>query len=159
MSSINSVTSQVSGEELYRIRKQTEAVKTEEVSTQSQPEIKTDEYDKANPVGETAEGVYSVNHDESGNLKVDYKPVSKNEDSGQAQKSEQKEQPAQSGGSAPVTSSSSDDDDDELEELKQQRDTLKAQLNRASDESEKQALRTQLQSVEAEIISLTLNNK
>ena len=152
MSTIAGVGSQAQSEELYRIRKQTEAVKeTQEAQEQSVQPVKVDEYDKANPVGEEAEGVYSVSHDEAGNLKVDYKPTAKSE--------ARMEQPAQSGGSAPVSEASSSDDDDELEELKQQRDALKTQLNRAGDEGQKQALRTELQSVEAEIIALTMNSR
>ena len=62
------------------------------------------------------------------------------------------------GGAAPAAktdesseSDSSDDDDDELEKLKQQRDAIKQQLNRASDEETKAALRSQLQSIEMQI--------
>ena len=160
--SIQSVSSQVQSEELYVIRKKSEQVQesaksAEQVQEQTQVQAaQTDTYDKANPVGEEAEGVYSVSHDESGNLTVNYKPTAKSEAKAESQTSGKTEQagegqPAQSGGAAPVTSSSDDDDDEELEELKEQRDALRQQLNRAADEETKQALRVQLQSVELQI--------
>ena len=161
--SIQSVSSQVQSEELYVIRKKSEQVQesaksAEQVQEQTQVQAaQTDTYDKANPVGEEAEGVYSVSHDESGNLTVNYKPAAKSEAKAESQTSGKTEQagegqPAQSGGAAPATSSSDDDEDDEeLEELKEQRDALRQQLNRAADEETKQALRVQLQSVELQI--------
>ncbi len=152
------IDSSTQSKELYVIRKQQEQIQeTAKTAEQAQVQpLKADEYDKANPVGEEAEGVYSLSHDESGNLTVNYKPTAKSEAKSESQKNqqteqkEQKEQPAQSGGAAPVTSSS-DDDDDELEELKEQRDALRQQINRAADEETKQALRVQLQSIELQI--------
>lgn len=141
--SIQNISNTTQSNELYKIRKQTEQQQVQE--SQVQP-IQADEYDKANPVGEEAEGIYRISHDDSGSLKVDYKPVAKNE----AQKPEQKEQSAKSGGSAPVTSGS-DDEDEELKKLKEQRDALRQQINRATDEETRQALRVQLQSVELQI--------
>lgn len=149
------IDSSTQSKELYVIRKQQEQIQeTAKTAEQAQVQpLKADEYDKANPVGEEAEGVYSLSHDESGNLTVNYKPTAKSEAKAESQKAnptEQKGQPAQSGGAAPVTSSS-DDDDDELEELKEQRDALRQQINRAADEETKQALRVQLQSIELQI--------
>ena len=142
--SIQSITQQVQDSEQYKIRKQTaeRAEQTQQAQSQSQIQSetstpKTDTYDKANPVGEAVEGIYSVSHDDEGNMKVNYT------------------QPAEkSSGATPApatTSTSSSDSDDELEELKKQEEQLKAQLNRDTDESVKQTLRTQLQSVEVQI--------
>ena len=124
-----------------------------------------DTYDKENPVGVQAEGIYSLAHDEEGNLTVNYvKPSAKSEDTeetGQAsqangsQKSEASQGAQMAGGTQ--SSSSSSSDDDELEELQQQRDAIRQQLNREQDENVKAQLRTQLQSVEAEIIQLKAN--
>ena len=170
--SIQNVSSQVQSEELYVIRKQSEQVKesakvSEQVQEQTQVQVtQTDTYDKANPVGEEVEGVYSVSHDESGNLTVNYKPTAKSEaksesqKSGQSGQSEKAEggQPAQSGGSVQAAStSSSSDDDDELEELEEQKEALKLQLSRETDESTKQALRVQLQSIEVQIALKSAN--
>ena len=147
---VSTIQNSIQSSEQYKIRKQTEAQQAEQVS-QAQAEQQAaqvpevDEYDKANPVGEEVEGIYSVSHDEEGNLKVDYKqPEAKAENS----------QPAQSA-SAPVTTSS--DDDDELEELEQQRDALKQQLNHETDEATKAQLRTQLQSIETQIALKSAN--
>ncbi len=117
---------------------------------QAQQVQQVDEYDKANPVGEEVEGIYSVSHDENGNLKVDYKqPAEKSDDKKDAKSTEQP-QKAQ-GTTTTSTDSTEDDEDDELEKLKEQRDTLKAQLNREADEGTKAQLRAQLQAVEAQI--------
>ena len=171
--SVNNIQANVQNTEQYKIRKQTETKQAEELQSQIQlaeqaaQEIRQlDEYDKAHPVGEEVEGIYSVSHDESGNLKIDYKqPTSKTEDSQEKQdkketmavKANEKSGEAK-GGAAPAAktdesseSDSSDDDDDELEKLKQQRDAIKQQLNRASDEETKAALRAQLQSIEMQI--------
>lgn len=132
--SIQSINQQVQDNEQYKIRSQ----KSEQVqstqstqSSQTQP-VKTDTYDKSNPVGETVEGIYSVSHDSEGNMKVNYT------------------QPKTSGVQATSTSSASSDDD-ELEALKKQEEQLKAQLNRETDESARRALMTQLQSIEMQI--------
>ena len=73
--SVQNIQSNIQTSEQYRIRKQTEQVQQPE---QSQDVQQLDEYDKANPVGEEVEGIYSVSHDDEGNLKVDYRqPTSK----------------------------------------------------------------------------------
>ena len=80
--SIQNISSAAQNTELYKIRKQTEETKAENIQqvSVSSEQVQTDEYDKANPVGEEVEGIYSVSHDQEGNLKVDYKqPVSKSE--------------------------------------------------------------------------------
>lgn len=148
--SIESITSQVKNAEQYVIRSEKEIKNSEQaVSSQTSQSIqpvkpvKTDEYDKANPVGESVEGIYSVSHDEEGNLKVNY-----------TQPPEKSSGANAGAGAAPVASSGttdSTDSDEELERLKTQRDALKAQLNRETDEEVKQALRVQLQNVEAQI--------
>ncbi len=166
--SIQNIQSGIQNTEQYKIRKQTEA-QVEELQQQVQQaaqnaqEIRqVDEYDKANPVGEEVEGIYSVSHDESGNLKIDYKqPTSKSNETEEKSntmtvKADDKTQEAKGGAAPAATSSteeSSDDDDDEeeLEKLKQQRDAIKQQLNRAADEETKAALRTQLQAIEMQI--------
>ncbi|MBR1419072.1 MAG: hypothetical protein IJ576_08925, partial [Synergistaceae bacterium] len=106
---------------------------------------KTDEYDKDNPVGEKAEGIYSLEHDENGNLKIAYTQPEKTAktETKSSDQSSQAAQPSQSqpaakagdassaakpaaGGAAPAaqssssesSSSSSSDSDEELEELK-----------------------------------------
>ncbi len=140
--SIESITSQVKNAEQYVIRSE-KSENSEQVSQDTHQQVqpsKTDEYDKANPVGESVEGIYSVSHDEEGTLKVNYT------------------QPNESGrpsgtGAAPSSSGSteSDDDDEELERLEEQMKQLKAQLNRETDEEVKQALRVQLQNIETQI--------
>lgn len=140
--SIESITSQVKNAEQYVIRSE-KSENSEQVSQDTHQQVqpsKTDEYDKANPVGESVEGIYSVSHDEEGTLKVNYT------------------QPHESGrpsgtGAAPSASGSteSDYDDEELERLEEQMKQLKAQLNRETDEEVKQALRVQLQNIETQI--------
>ena len=142
--SVQNIMAGIGSTEQYKIRKQTEIQQSEENTTVSQEIKKVDEYDKDNPVGEEVEGVYSVSHDEEGNLKVDYKQPASNSNS----KSE-----GASPAAASKTEDSSDDDDneEELEKLKQQRDAIKQQLNRESDEKVKSALRAQLQAIEMQI--------
>ncbi len=63
------------------------------------------------------------------------------------------------GGGAPVSSSSEstdDDDDSELEELEQQQAQLRQKLNTESDEQVKAELRTELQTIENQIMQLKL---
>ena len=170
--SVNNIQANVQSAEQYKIRKQTEIKQAEELQQQvqqaeqavQQVQQQVDEYDKANPVGEQVEGIYSVSHDEAGNLKIDYKqPASKTEESSEKSntmtvKANEKSGEAR-GGAAPAATSSteesdsdSDDDDDaELEKLKQQRDSIKQQLNREADEEVKTALRAQLQAIEVQI--------
>ncbi len=171
--SVNNIQANVQSSEQYKIRKQTETKQAEELQSQIQQaeqaaqEIRQlDEYDKAHPVGEEVEGIYSVSHDESGNLKVNYKqPVSKTEDSSDEKetmqiKANEKAGAPKSSGEAPAagkaeesseSESEDDDNEEEIEKLKAQRETIKQQLNRASDEETKAALRTQLQSLEMQI--------
>ena len=165
--SVNNIQADVQNLEQYKIRKQTEAKQAEELQAQAQQPVqeipKVDEYDKANPVGKEVEGIYSVSHDNDGNLKIDYKqPVSKAEDSSSEEKKEAmqtksgEKSEASNGGSAPTATSKTDEssdseDDDELERLKKQRDTIKRQLSSASDEETKAALRAQLQAIEMQI--------
>ncbi|MBQ6435373.1 MAG: hypothetical protein IJJ09_05180, partial [Synergistaceae bacterium] len=109
---------------------------SQEVQTQN-----IDEYDKSNPVGEEVEGIYSVSSDDEGNLKVNYKqPEAKT--------------------SQPVNvqqNSSSDDSDDEIEKLKEQRDSIRQQLNRETDETVKSQLRAEIQSLEVQIALKSAN--
>ena len=134
--------------EQYKIRKQTEAQQTEqlqqEIQEQKVQEVEVDEYDKSNPAGEEVEGIYSVSHDDSGNLKVNYKqPESKIE---------------AKQGSAPLTESADNSsDDDEVEELKKQRDAVKQQLNRETDETVKSQLRAQVRAIEVQIALKSAN--
>lgn len=138
--SIQSITQQVQDNEQYKIRKQT-AERSEQ--TQSVQPVQTDTYDKANPVGESVEGIYSVSKDDEGNMKVNYtQPAVKSSGAGTG---------AGTGASQAVSTSSDSSDDDELEDLKKQEEQLKAQLNRETDEGARQALRTQLQSIELQI--------
>lgn len=159
--SIQSITQQVQDNEQYKIRKQTAERSEQTQQAQAQVQVqaetsspKTDTYDKANPVGESVEGIYSVSHDDEGNLKVNYTQP--------AEKSSGSESKAKASGESGSTSgakassgtsqvSTSSDDDDELEDLKKQEEQLKAQLNRETDEGARQALRTQLQSIEMQI--------
>ncbi len=147
--SIQSIQSQAQNAELYQIHKKTEAQNTEQVqSEQAAQEVpQTDEYDKANPVGEEAEGIYSVSYDDDGTLKVDYKqPAAKSEGAGQA-----------AGGTQ--SAESTDDTEEEIEQLKRQRDQLKQQLNKEKDEEARKVLRTQLQAIEAQIAQKTAELK
>ena len=167
--SVQNIQTSIQSNEQYKIRKQTEAQQAEELQEQLQQAEQTaqeirqvDVYDKENPVGEEVEGIYSVSHDESGNLKIDYKqPTSKSKDTGEKSstmtvKANEKSGEAK-GGAAPAAasnteeSSDSEDDEEELEKLKQQRDAIKQQLNRAADEDTKAALRAQLQAIEVQI--------
>ena len=158
--SIQSITQQVQDTEQYRIRssKSLQAQQAQSVSTPQQAAPQTDEYDKANPVGESVEGIYSVSHDDEGNLKVNYTQPAEKSSQIEA-KTESKTEPKAeasrgqnaSAGAAPSTTSSTSESDNELEELKKQEEQLKAQLNRETDEGTKQALRAQLQSVEMQI--------
>ena len=147
-------TTQDSG--IYQIHKKTEAQNTEQVQSEQvvQEVPQTDEYDKANPVGEEAEGIYSVSYDEDGSLKVDYKqPASKQEGAGQAGG-------GQAAGGQAVNSTDSDDDtEEEIEKLKQQREQIKQQLNKEKDEDTRKVLRTQLQAIEAQIAQKTAELK
>ena len=124
---------------------------------QAQRAEEVDTYDKANPVGTQAEGVYSVSHDESGNLKVNYtQPASKSDsaeesESSSTPKAESSKPAGGAGATSAVSSTSSSDDDDEIEELKKQRDAIRQQLNREANEDVKAQLRTQLQSIEMQI--------
>ncbi len=158
---------QTSGQ--YGIRAKREAqtlsqAQESQKATQIQAEQKaaeTDTYDKDNPAGIQAEGVYSVSHDESGNLKVDYvQPAGKSDSTNASQSAENaqaapKSQPASAGGIAQASSSSSDDD--ELETLQRQKNEIQQQLNREQDENVKAQLRLQLQNIEAQIIQLKAN--
>ena len=157
---VETLKSNIQSAEQYTIRAKREAQSAEQaqgsqqaVQNQNVPEVDT--YDKANPVGVKAEGVYSVEHDDEGNLTVKYtQPASKSESESSAVKG------SDSGGAAPVTSSTestSSSDDDELEQLQQQKQALQQQLNRESDENVKAQLRTQLQNIEAQIIQLKMN--
>ena len=143
--SIQNINSSIqNNSEQYQIRKQTETQKVNEVQQQPTQEIQTqkiDEYDKNDPVGEEVEGIYSVSNDETGNLKVNYKqPEAKTLQPVNVQQS-----------------SSSDDSDDEIEELKEQRDAIRQQLNRETDEAVKSQLRAQIQSLEVQIALKSAN--
>ena len=153
--SIQNISSAAQNTELYKIRKQTEETKAENIQqvSVSSEQAQTDEYDKANPVGEEVEGIYSVSHDQEGNLKVDYKqPVLKSE--AQSTSVNAKTDGAEKSGGVQAVSSTeseSEDDEEEIEKLKQQRDAIKQQLNRETDEKVKSQLRAQLQSIEMQI--------
>lgn len=158
---VETMNSNIQSAEQYTIRAKREAQSANQAQGSQQaiqnearaPEVDT--YDKANPVGVKAEGVYSVEHDDEGNLTVKYtQPASKSESESSAVKG------SDSGGAAPVTSSTestSSSDDDELEQLQQQKQALQQQLNRESDENVKAQLMTQLQNIEAQIIQLKMN--
>lgn len=159
--SIQALQAQVQDAGVYQIHKKTEAQAAEQSASQQNVNVQevpaqTDEYDKANPVGQEAEGVYSVSYDEDGNMKVDYKQPSSG-----AQASGEGAQAGQSGGAgaagAAQDTSSTDDDETEkeIEKLKKQRDQIKQQLNKAQDEDTKKALRSQLQAIEAQIAQKT----
>lgn len=160
---------QTSGQ--YGIRAKREAqtlsqAQESQKATQIQTEQKaaeTDTYDKDNPAGIQAEGVYSVSHDESGNLKVDYvQPAGKSDSTNASQSAENaqaapKSQPASAVGVSSAQSSSSSSDDDELETLQRQKNEIQQKLNREQDENVKAQLRLQLQNIEAQIIQLKAN--
>ena len=152
MMSIQALQGQAQSVGQYQIRKQTEEQKAEQVQAQQavQEAVQVDEYDAANPVGEEAEGIYSVSYDEDGSLKVSYtQPAAKGEAGG-----------AQAGGASQSAESTETDDDtdtieEEIEKLKKQRDEIKQQLNKEQDEDVKKALRAQLQLIEAQIAQKT----
>ena len=152
--SIQSIQNSTQNSELYQIHKKTEAKNSEQVQAQqaSQEIPQSDEYDTANPVGEEAEGIYSVSYDDEGNLQVNYtKPAGKAEG-------------ASSAGSTPKVSGTeeseeSSDVEKEIEKLKKQRDQIKQQLNKEKDEDVKKALRTQLQMIESQIAQLSSQQK
>ena len=156
--SIQSVQSQAQNASAYQIHKtnkEAEAQATEQVQSEQavQQVQQADEYDKANPVGTEAEGVYSVSYDEDGNMKVNY-----SQPSGKSDVQAGETGGAQAGGES---SSAGDTDsiEDEIECLKKQRDQIKQQLNKAQDEEMKKALRTQLQMIEAQIAQKTAQLK
>lgn len=132
--------------ELYKIRKQSETQESQQTEQALHEVQQADEYDKANPVGEEAEGIYRVSHDDEGNLKVDYKqPAPKSE-----------AQPEGTGNaSAGEVTSSTDELEEEIERLKKQRNELQAQLNRDTDEEAKKTLRLQIQNIETQIAQKT----
>ena len=154
--SIQSIQGSTQSNELYQIHKKSELQQAEQEQLQAQEVTQTDEYDKDNPVGQEAEGVYSVSYDDEGNLKVNYtQPGEKSgtQSSGNAQSA---------GGTGQVSGteeSDSDSDDDsteeKIEELEKQRDQIKQQLNKEQDEDVKKSLRAQLQAIEAQITQLT----
>ena len=164
-------TAQVSGQ--YTIRAKREAQTASQVSESQQAvqnqnvqnesrAAEIDTYDKDNPAGVKAEGIYSVSHDDSGNLRVDYTP--KSEESEKSQAESESKSPESNGGlkteqpkSSGASQVSSSDNDDELEELQRQKNEIQQQLNREQDENVKAQLRNQLQNIEAQIIQLKLN--
>lgn len=131
---------QAQGSSVYQIRKREEvAGQVQEAQAVQEVEQQSDEYDKANPVGEEAEGIYSVTYDSEGKAQVKYtQPGVK----------------AEAGGAAASTESS-DSTEQEIEALKKQRDKIKQQLNKSRDDDEKKALRAQLQMIEAQIAQKT----
>ena len=151
--SIQSIQSSTQNSELYQIHKKTEAQNTEQVQAQQalQEIPQSDEYDTANPVGEEAEGIYSVSYDDEGNLQVNYTQPGGKADS-------------KTGGAAPVSgteesSEESSNVEEEIEQLKKQRDQIKQQLNKEKDEDVKKALCAQLQMIEAQIAQLSSQQK
>ena len=165
-------TAQVSGQYMIRAKREAQsasqaqesqqAIQNQNVQNESRA-AEADTYDKENPAGvfgEKAEGVYSVSHDESGNLRVDYTPKSESTEESQAvtesesPKSNAAPQPSSAGSSSETSSAGSDD---ELEELQRQKNEIQQQLNREQDENVKAQLRTQLQNIEAQIIQLKLS--
>lgn len=151
--SISSITSRVRNAEQYVIRSAESEKAQSELQVQPLQPVQTDGYDKANPVGESVEGIYSVSQDDEGNVKVKY--VQRSEKSSEkSTKTEAKRESGNAGNakSAGVAESAeSEDDEEEIERLKKQRDALKAQLNRETDEEVKRVLRVQLQNIEAQI--------
>ena len=151
--SIQSIQNSTQNSELYQIHKKTEQQNIEQVqAAQVQAIPQSDEYDTANPVGEEAEGIYSISYDDEGNLQVNYtQPAGKAEG-------------ASSAGSTPKVSGTeeseeSSDVEKEIEKLKKQRDQIKQQLNKEKDEDVKKALRTQLQMIESQIAQLSSQQK
>ena len=145
--SIQALQGQVQSDAAYQIHKRTEVHDAGQVQAeQSVQEVaaQSDEYDKANPVGEEAEGIYSVTYDSDGEAKVKYtQPAAKSGSEG-AQASEET-----------ASTSSSDDTEEEIEKLKKQRDQIRQQLNKEQDENVKKSLRAQLQAIEAQIAQKT----
>ena len=159
--SVNSIQSSEQASELYtiRARRQEQTARQVQEASQSQQSqqaqqaqqvqagqraAEVDTYDKDNPAGVQAEGVYSLSHDEEGHLTVKYtRPASQSESSQGGEKA------SGAGASSAVSSASSDDT--ELEELEQQRDAIRQQLSRETDEAVKAQLRVQLQSIETQI--------
>ena len=164
---IETLQSNIQSAEQYTIRAKREAQSAEaaqasqQVNQNETQPLEVDTYDKDNPVGVQAEGVYSVSHDDEGNLTVKYtQPASKSEDESSSATKASDSSGNKTGGAAPAsttTESTSSSDDDELEQLQQQKQALQQQLNRESDENVKAQLRTQLQNVEAQIIQLKMN--
>lgn len=169
-------TAQISGRYVIRAKREAQSLsQAQELQKASQNQnvqnesraSEIDTYDKDNPVGVQAEGVYSISHDESGNLKIDYTPKSESSEKSQADSESESsksiaslktEQPKSSGaGSASEVSSASSDDDDELEELQRQKNAIQQQISREQDENVKAELRVQLQDIEAQIIQLKTN--
>ena len=147
--SISSITSQVKNAEQYVIRSAESEKAQSELQVQPVEPVQTDEYDKANPVGESVEGIYSVSQDDEGNVKVNYTQPSEKTTKTEAKSEAGNAGNAKSAGSA--ESAESEDDEEEIERLKKQRDALKAQLNRETDEEVKRVLRVQLQNLESQI--------
>lgn len=151
-------TAQVSGQYTIRAKREAQSA-SQNVSSESRS-AEVDTYDKDNPAGIKAEGVYSVSHDESGNLRVDYTP--KSESTGKSQAVTESESPKSNAAPQPSSANSSSEtsstsSDDELEELQRQKNEIQQQLNREQDENVKAQLRTQLQNIEAQIIQLKLS--
>ena len=156
--SIQNIQSQIQNTEQYKIRAKSESQQAEELQSQQvsqEIQQQVDEYDKANPVGEEVEGIYSVSHDEQGNLKIDYKQPESNKQTMSVKANEKTEDTGKAGGAAPTATTNEDDDDEdeeeEIEKLKKQRDSIKQQLNSETDERVKSQLRAQLQAVEMQI--------
>ena len=156
--SIQNIQSQIQNTEQYKIRAKSESQQAEELQSQQvsqEIQQQVDEYDKANPVGEEVEGIYSVSHDEQGNLKIDYKQPESDKQTMSVKANEKTEDTGKAGGAAPTATTNEDDDDEdeeeEIEKLKKQRDSIKQQLNSETDERVKSQLRAQLQAVEMQI--------
>ena len=133
-----------------------QAAQNQNAANESRP-AEIDTYDKDSPAGVKAEGVYSISHDDSGNLRVDYAPKSEDSEttptSSESSSGLKSEQPKSAG----TSQTSSSDDDDELEKLQRQKNEIQQQLNREQNEDVKAALRVQLQNIEAQIIQLKAN--
>ena len=169
--SVESVQGNIQPSEQYTIRAKREAQSANQ-SGESQQAIQNqnvqnepraaevDSYDKGSPAGVKPEGVYSVSHDESGRLRVDYTPAHETSQADSESESSkpnrllETEQPKTYGASQNESSTSSDD---ELEELQRQKNEIQQQLNREQDENVKAQLRLQLQNIEAQIIQLKAN--
>ncbi len=155
--SIQNIQPQIQNTEQYKIRAKSESQQAEEIQAQQaaqEVQQQVDEYDKANPVGEEVEGIYSVSQDEEGKLKIDYKQPESNKQTMSVKANEKTEDAGKAGGAAPVATNTDEDDDDdeeEVEKLKKQRDSIKQQLNNESDERVKSQLRAQLQLIEMQI--------